>query len=334
MNDNEKISVCIPFYNLENYASRCLTSVLNNTYRNLEVICVNDGSSDKTLEILHKYERSDPRLIVIDKPNGGIVSARNTAINAATGDFIAFIDGDDWIHHQYFESLLLVQRKTNADVVVCDYVRCAGQEKESLIDLSQINYQIKPLTCVLDDERTRSLIWGRLFSREIVFPIKGATGISLGEDTIFNLSFLCSKQNLMVAVLYEKLYYYYQREGSLAHVIPHQCRIKVSRFFMDNFNEITGVQEKNVVLHEIARNIASYRYLQMFSPNQAEIRTDCQELHVFCRMHWGRVFPLRDKIKYSIFYHCPGLYRLFRIVTDPTMLDWERAERKRQQERK
>ena len=73
MNQEKKISVCIPFYNIESYVSRCLDSVLGNTYQNLEVICVNDGSSDGTSALLHTYEEKDPRVIVIDKKNGGIV---------------------------------------------------------------------------------------------------------------------------------------------------------------------------------------------------------------------------------------------------------------------
>ena len=87
--------------------SRCLDSVLSNTYRNIEVICVNDASTDDTLKVLRKYEEKDSRVVVIDKKiNGGVSSARNSALDYCTGDFIAIIDGDDWIHKQYFEVLL------------------------------------------------------------------------------------------------------------------------------------------------------------------------------------------------------------------------------------
>mgnify|MGYP004582438397 FL=1 len=104
---NRKISVCVPFYNIESYVSRCLNSILNNTYRNIEVICVNDASTDNTLKILRKYEERDSRVIIIDKKtNEGLPSARNSALARCTGDFIAIIDGDDWIHKQYFEVLL------------------------------------------------------------------------------------------------------------------------------------------------------------------------------------------------------------------------------------
>lgn len=103
MNQNKRVSVCIPFYNLESYVNRCLDSVLGNTYQSLEVICVNDGSTDRTSKLLHKYAEEDSRVIVIEKENGGLVSARKAAMDVATGEFISFVDGDDWIHHQFLK---------------------------------------------------------------------------------------------------------------------------------------------------------------------------------------------------------------------------------------
>lgn len=82
--ENIKVSVCVPFYNIAQYVNRCLDSILNNTYKNLEVICVNDGSTDETLEILKEYEKKDSRIIVINKENGGLPSARNAALDCCS----------------------------------------------------------------------------------------------------------------------------------------------------------------------------------------------------------------------------------------------------------
>ena len=95
------ISVIIPVYNTEAYLERCLVSVLSNTYRDLEVICINDGSTDGSLEILNAFARQDERVTVIDKKNGGLSAARNDGLRRATGEWIAFIDSDDWIHPRY-----------------------------------------------------------------------------------------------------------------------------------------------------------------------------------------------------------------------------------------
>lgn len=101
------VSVIIPIYNTARYLPRCLDSILNNDYKNLEIICINDGSTDNCLEILKEYENKDDRILLIDVPNGGVSKARNLGLDYATGDYICFIDSDDWIHRQFFSALLL-----------------------------------------------------------------------------------------------------------------------------------------------------------------------------------------------------------------------------------
>ena len=95
MTKSSKISVIIPVYNTERYLPRCLDSVLSNTYDNLEVICINDGSTDNSINILDNYKVSDERVVVINQKNSGVSAARNAGINVATGEYIAFIDSDD-----------------------------------------------------------------------------------------------------------------------------------------------------------------------------------------------------------------------------------------------
>lgn len=101
--EKDKITVIIPVYNVENYLERCLKSILYNTYTNLEIICVNDGSTDNSKKILESYSKRDKRVVVINKKNAGVSSARNAGIKIATGEYIAFVDSDDWIHEKYFE---------------------------------------------------------------------------------------------------------------------------------------------------------------------------------------------------------------------------------------
>ena len=100
------ISVIIPVFNVEKYLDKCMESVLKNTYRDLEVICVNDGSTDRCPEILRKWQEQDPRVIVVNQENRGVAGGRNSGLDAATGEYIAFVDSDDWIHPGYFESML------------------------------------------------------------------------------------------------------------------------------------------------------------------------------------------------------------------------------------
>lgn len=102
MSGEPKISIIIPIYNTAEYLPRCFDSILHNTYRNLEIICVNDGSTDDDAVILEQYAVADSRIIMVNKENAGVSAARNTGLDIATGDFIAFVDFDDWIFYQYF----------------------------------------------------------------------------------------------------------------------------------------------------------------------------------------------------------------------------------------
>lgn len=331
--NNPKISVCIPFYNIEPYASRCLDSVLGNTYKNLEVICVNDGSTDGTAEVLHKYAEKDSRVIVVDKKNGGLVSARKAALDMATGDFVSFVDGDDWIHPQLFEILLTVQEKTKADAVICNYKWCFEFTEPIEMEAEKISYKESDSSAVLNDWNSRIHIGGRIFSRELLPKIALPNYINMGEDTAFNLLFLFSKRDTRVALVAEALYCYYQRENSIVHTVSHAGKINVALFFVEHYNEIKNNDKYGVVLHEILRVMLSYRYLLSFSGDRKTVHGTCKSIYSFCKENWGEPFSVKDKMKYTVLYYCPFIYRLFRIVTDPTMLDWERAEKKRRREK-
>lgn len=118
---NNKVSVIVPVYNAEKFLDRCLESIINQTYHNLEIIVINDGSSDNSLNICQKYEKNDNRILIIDSVNEGVSAARNKGIKKATGKYLAFVDSDDYIEKNMIESLVKRQRETNADLVVCDF---------------------------------------------------------------------------------------------------------------------------------------------------------------------------------------------------------------------
>ena len=113
------ISVIIPVYNVEEYLDKCIQSVLNQTYHNLQVVLVDDGSKDKSGEICDKYAKLDPRIQVIHQTNAGVSAARNVGLDTALGDYIAFVDGDDWIYQRMYEHLYGLMLQYEADIVQC-----------------------------------------------------------------------------------------------------------------------------------------------------------------------------------------------------------------------
>ena len=144
MEANEVVSIIIPIYNVEAYLRQCLETVIHQTYPNLEIILVNDGSPDQSEEICKEFFRKDARIRYVRQENGGLSAARNTGIELATGDYLTFIDPDDWVTEDYVEVLYRQLKKYDADVSVANY---------NLYDDSSSKYLIK----VTDDDYSETL---------------------------------------------------------------------------------------------------------------------------------------------------------------------------------
>lgn len=118
-----KISIIAPVYNIERHLRKCLDSLINQTYKNIEIICVNDGSADKSLDILNEYANKDKQIVIVDKKNGGISDARNIGIAKASGEYMIFVDSDDCIDLETCQKSLDTVLKYSVDVVLYSYVR-------------------------------------------------------------------------------------------------------------------------------------------------------------------------------------------------------------------
>ena len=121
MYKKDKVSIIIPIYNGEKHLAECLDTIQNQTYTNLEIICINDGSRDKSLSILKEYQKKDDRFIVIDQKNAGQSKARNEGIRRASGKYISFVDCDDFIELDMIEKMVLKAEETNADIVITNF---------------------------------------------------------------------------------------------------------------------------------------------------------------------------------------------------------------------
>ena len=117
------ISVVVPIYNTSIYLSKCLESLINQTYKDIEIICINDGSTDNSLEILNKFQKKDNRIKIITQENQGLSAARNKGIVEANGEYISFIDSDDWVDLDFFEKLITALEKEHADIAAGSIIR-------------------------------------------------------------------------------------------------------------------------------------------------------------------------------------------------------------------
>ncbi len=224
------ISVIIPVYKAEAYLAYCLESVLGNTYRDLEVICVNDGSPDGSLAILKSFAARDNRVRIISQANAGVATARNTGIDAATGDWLAFIDADDAVHYRYFERLLEAweQDGYRADAVVCHSLWHEEGELPDFREEWQANNVSFPVPWTRI--RTNMLAWafmcGKIYRREFIGQHRLSPELSFSEDTYFNLAVLSSKEDLRLVAASEARYYYRVNKKSAYFTHSFESKIR------------------------------------------------------------------------------------------------------------
>ena len=214
---SHKISIIVPVYNVEKYVGNCITSLLNQTYKNVEIILIDDGSLDSSGEICDEYAREDDRIKVIHQKNAGVSTARNRGIEAATGDYIGFVDSDDYVSKEMYEHLLSVCLNNNVDIAQCDriYTDKLYTEREKIVNTSEKVYIIKrqkALHELLCSQSVRSSLWSKLYKKELFDGVRLDTRLVAGEDGIANYQ-LISKTD-KIAVSEKACYYYYQRSGS------------------------------------------------------------------------------------------------------------------------
>lgn len=226
MNDQPLISVIIPVYNVEQYLSQCISSVINQTYSNLEIICVNDASTDRSPEILNQFTRKDQRIHVIEKQNEGVSRARNVGLQRAHGQYVMFVDADDWIESDTCEKALAAINGNGADIVMWSYVSEYGASNSSktifpnkcVFERQEILDKLhRRFIGIVGDELERPEladaicpVWGKLYKRNLIIQ-SDASFIDLAEigtyeDGMFNLEtfFYANK----VAYLDQCLYHY------------------------------------------------------------------------------------------------------------------------------
>lgn len=215
---NPLISVIVPIYNVEKYLARCVDSIVNQTYKNLEIILVDDGSPDRCPQMCDDYAEKDSRIKVVHKKNGGLSDARNAGIDVATGEYISFIDSDDYVSDDFFECLLDVMNKKNSDIAECSVVKLYEDNRfdEFSDDLSVKTYDTQDaMSALIAENPFHQHVWNKLYKTELVKDIPYAVG-KLNEDEFWTYQ-VFGRAN-KVARLNKTMYYYFQRSSSIMGV--------------------------------------------------------------------------------------------------------------------
>lgn len=249
---SQMVSVIVPIYKVEKYLNKCIDSILNQTYKNIEVILVNDGSPDQCGKIAEDYAAIDNRIKVIHKENGGLSDARNLGMEYVTGEYTVFVDSDDWLDIKLIEKFLNTCKKYKADVVQSAFYY--AYEDYLLFDNRYFSKKDPPI--VLDNktlmaelvvnERVKNFAWGKFYKTDIIRDIPFKKGV-LFED-VFWAHKVMQRVNTYV-LLNEPMCYYFQRNDSI-----------VSTYTLKNLDIIKGLKERHYFIEAFYNNLSNESY--------------------------------------------------------------------------
>ena len=259
--EKDLISIIVPVYNAEKYLDRCIESIVNQTYKNIEIILVNDGSKDKSLEICTLWQKKDKRIVVVNKQNEGAAKARNDGLDIAKGEYIGFIDADDYIKETMYEKLFLNLKENNSDMSCCDYIytyedsdkqiECVENSLAKVTGNNICEYFIKDGETLIEKrifkKSITGFIWRSLYKRDLI----GAQRFEnhrYYEDLIFLIKTI--KPNTKISYVSEGLYFYFQNSSSVVHskisVENFSKKIETCKCVISLFEEKLGVTNDNI----------------------------------------------------------------------------------------
>ena len=306
------VSVIIPVYNVDSYIRRCLDSVLANTYKDFQIICVNDGSTDDTLNILMDYRDKDQRLEVISQKNQGVSAARNVGLEKAKGEYITFIDSDDWVEPQYLEFLVKAIEDTEALVVRCDFkddydtAYNPGFYGEKDLLVKKMSYKE-----IADNAIYRSRAAGALYQREAVKYCRFPLEVLLAEDAVFNL--YAMKNTARYALVQLPLYHYFQRAGSAVHKHLIKDRLAAPQYIVDHAEDKRLSDKLPYASEQTVKWLIDIRLSKVVYEDEEETQRHIKKVWASYK-HSSLYASLRidKRIIYSTVFRFPELYKLLK----------------------
>ncbi len=311
--EQPKISVIVPVYKVEPYLRKCLDSIVNQTYRNLEIILVDDGSPDNCGAICDEYAAKDERILVIHQANAGVSAARNAGLDVMTGEYINYVDSDDWLELDTFEYLIKLVEKYDADVTVCGFWE----------DGNGLCMEYRPLANDLvlpyggvdfsqeEWDQTAFNICGKLYRASLLGCFRYPFKVIYGEDTLYLTQCFVRAQKVVFGI--EPKYHYFQRQDSAYHqpktpeylLTYHSAYIKLLELLPRNARIYSGCV-RNLVLSSL-----DYCSKAVFDPGFAPAKRECRQLF---RANMGDILSNRsisrkDRVKSILIAYAWWLYR-------------------------
>lgn len=291
------ISIIIPIYNVSKYLNKCIDSLLNQSYKNTEIILVNDGSTDESGKICDEYATIHKNIKVIHKTNAGVSQARNTGIETATGDYICFVDGDDYVTANYISDMLNIAKKEAVDIVTCNQIKIWEDGKK--IELFENNIPLNKYIVLTGIETLSDMLYGKtcyatccckLYKRNIFDKIRFPS-ISMGEDSY--TMYYCFLNAESVAHLHSPNYYYLQHAESAMHN-PSYDKFYDYILLSDDFIKTVNEKYPELFLPAVNRLIENNFWVYMKMRNYPE-KYKTQLQHIISNIKKYRKYAIKDK---------------------------------------
>jgi len=303
---NPLISIIVPVYKVEQYLHTCVGSVLNQTYKNWELILVDDGSPDNCPQICDEYAAKDKRVRVIHKENGGSSTARNAGLDIATGDYVSFLDSDDFWHEDFLTILLNMCIKYDADIAQC----CFARGNETVFPIIKSNADIKSFDnySIFLKGYAKIIVWAKLYHRSII------EGIRMPEGRIYEDDFTTWKfyfRSRRVILTNQSLYYYTDNANSIMAKHMKMPRLDFIEAYEERIEFFKGIEAKD--LEDFSRAHLCKALLltsnnTMLSPEQKKI------VNTTFLVNWKLI-----KCSRNVAFSIRVLFFMFRFLPDPTL---------------
>ncbi|WP_088070502.1 glycosyltransferase family 2 protein [Gottfriedia luciferensis] len=291
---NPKISIIVPVYKVERYINKCVDSILSQTFTDFELILVDDGSPDRCGIICDEYANKDERVKVIHKQNGGQASARNMALDIARGDYIGFVDSDDWIEPDMYELLYAISIEND-----CDIVNCTGIvhfEDKTIIKSSHpltIHNRSQAMKAIFEGELYDEVVWSKLIKRELLENLRFPEGI-MYEDTAFTYKLI--NKSKKVGYIGEAKYHYIKRENSTMDRAVKNKSIdavliydEIYQFISQNYPEL-----KPIVTLKLANSAMAILSIISLDPNSMLYKKEYDKVAMILNNYFTKTMKLKE----------------------------------------
>lgn len=317
----EIISVVVPIYKVEKYLEKCIKSILEQTYKKLDIILVDDESPDECGKIIERYKEKDSRIRTIHQKNGGLSDARNNGWKIARGEYILFIDSDDWIEKNMIEILYNNAKVNNADISICEFIE--EDDDGNVLSSKKYNNEIRVFTSLeaikelIQQNNITNHAWNKMYKTELFENIKYPKG-QLMEDISTTYKLIESSDRVVYQSI--PLYHYIQRGTSiLGNITEKRINDQENAFFERNkYLSVKYPQYRKEIIIDNLLNVKNIYYLSVIGKyknlyNSKKYKDYYKQFKPLYKEYKKELYD-KDKTSLRLFYYNRNLYKLFTMI--------------------